>query len=60
MGFTVLLESESRELGLFDPKAVSKLVEDDYNGRIDAGYTIFSLMCIEWWIRIFLSADYAD
>jgi asparagine synthase (glutamine-hydrolysing) len=46
--------------GLFDPKAVSKLVEDDYNGRIDAGYTIFSLMCLEWWIRIFLSADYAD
>lgn len=43
--------------GLFDPKSVSRLVEDDYNGKIDASYTIFSLMCIEWWMRMFLDGN---
>ena len=40
--------------GLVDPKSVKKLIDDDYSGKIDASYTIFSLMCIEWWQRIFL------
>ena len=40
--------------GLFDPGSVKKLIDDDYSGRIDASYTIFSLMCIEWWQRMFL------
>lgn len=54
----MLGERSLKNRGLFDPKAVSRLVEDDYNGRIDAGYTIFSLMCIEWWQRMFLNGDY--
>ena len=37
--------------GLFDSERVRRLVESNKEGRIDASYTIFSLMCIEIWCR---------
>jgi asparagine synthase (glutamine-hydrolysing) len=40
--------------GLFDLQGVKRLVEMDRTGRIDGTYTIFSLMCIELWCRIFV------
>jgi len=53
----MLGERSLKDRGFFDPKAVRNLIDDDYNGKIDAGYTIFSLMCIEWWQRIFLDGN---
>lgn len=50
----MLGEKSLKNRGLFEPKAVGRLIDDDYEGKIDASYTIFSLMCIEWWQRIFL------
>ncbi len=40
--------------GIFDAKNVAELIEQDAKGRVDATYTIFSMMCIELWCRIFL------
>lgn len=40
--------------GIFDPTAVQGLVERDRAGRIDASYTIFALICIELWCRLFI------
>lgn len=40
--------------GLFDPKGVRLLLEHDKQGIIDGTYTIFSLICIELWCRIFI------
>ena len=40
--------------GLFDPNAVQRLILLDRTGRIDGAYTIFALMCIEIWCRIFI------
>jgi len=40
--------------GLFDPGGVGRLVEMDRERRYDASYTIFSLMCIELWCRMFV------
>ncbi|CAB5083605.1 Asparagine synthetase [glutamine-hydrolyzing] (EC [Olavius algarvensis associated proteobacterium Delta 3] len=40
--------------GLFDPAAVHRLVRADREGWIDGAYTIFSLVCIELWLRMFL------
>lgn len=40
--------------GIFDSRAVQKLIADDRAGRIDAAYTIFSLICIEIWARQFI------
>ena len=50
----MLGERSLKDRGLFDSKAIKKLINDDCNGKIDASYTIFSLICIEWWMRIFL------
>jgi asparagine synthase (glutamine-hydrolysing) len=43
---------ESR--GLFDPAGVRRLIGLDRERRYDASYTIFSLMCIELWCRMFV------
>ena len=40
--------------GLFQPEAVTELVEADRAGRVDASYTLFSLMCVELWCRMFI------
>lgn len=37
--------------GLFDPNAVLKLISDNEKGKIDASYTLLSLLCIEIWFR---------
>ncbi len=39
---------------LFDAKAVASLVRADREGRIDAAYPIFALICIELWCQLFL------
>jgi asparagine synthase (glutamine-hydrolysing) len=50
----LLSASALRHRGVFDHKAVQRLVEADSQGHIDGAYTIFALMCIELWSRIFL------
>jgi len=50
----VLSETSLRERGLFDPAAVSRLIERNENQEVDASYLIFSLMCIEMWLRNFV------
>ena len=50
----VLGEQSLRARGLFDPVAVEKLIEANDKGRIDASYTLLSLICIELWCRHFL------
>ena len=40
--------------GLFNPKAVRMLIEDNDKGKIDASYTLFSLLCIEIWCRNYI------
>jgi asparagine synthase (glutamine-hydrolysing) len=54
----VLSESSLRDRGLFDPAAVSRLIDLDRRRQIDASYTIFALICIELWCRIFLEGKY--
>ena len=40
--------------GLFDPAGVGELVRLDRNRRIDATYTIFAMICVEMWCRMFV------
>lgn len=51
-----LSASTLRHRGLFDPVGVRRLIEQDRQGRVDGGYTIFALMCIELWCRMFVDA----
>jgi len=49
----LLNEKSINKYGFFNPVKIGQLIEDDYKGKIDASYTIFSLMCIQWWMKLF-------
>ena len=50
----VLSERSLSARGLFDPKGVHDLVEADRERRVDAAYSIFAMICIELWCRMFV------
>ena len=50
----ILSESSINKRKWFDAKAVTQLLNQDRSGKIDASYSIFQLLCIELWARIFL------
>jgi asparagine synthase (glutamine-hydrolysing) len=50
----LLSEKSLKKRGLFDANRVKQLIDKDFRGETDAAYPLFSLMCIEWWQRIFL------
>ncbi|UXI66385.1 asparagine synthase (glutamine-hydrolyzing) [Tahibacter amnicola] len=45
-----------RQRGIFSPAAVARHLRDLDQGRGDPAYVLLSLMCIEWWCRLFLDA----
>jgi asparagine synthase (glutamine-hydrolysing) len=51
-----LSEQSLRSRGLFDPFAVQSLIKNNDQGKIDASYTILSLVSIEIWCRSYLDA----
>jgi asparagine synthase (glutamine-hydrolysing) len=50
----LLSEGSLKRRGLFDPVAVRQLIYANDTGRVDASYTLLSLLCIEIWCRAFL------
>jgi len=56
-----LLSAESlKRRGLFDPAAVQRLIANNDAGRVDASYTLLSLLCIEIWCRAYLDQGRPD
>lgn len=53
----VLSESSVGKRNWFDPKAVTQLLNDNEAGKVDGSYSIFALLCIELWGRMFLDED---
>ncbi|MBC7450978.1 MAG: asparagine synthetase B, partial [Cytophagales bacterium] len=50
-----MLSPESIEArGIFNSKSVSRLISDNKSGKIDASYTVWSLLAIESWMRQFV------
>lgn len=49
----LLSEHSVKARGLFRPDAVQKLIADNDSGKVDASYTLLSLLCIEIWCRKF-------
>jgi asparagine synthase (glutamine-hydrolysing) len=43
-----------KQHGLFDPHAVQQLISRNERGEIDAAYTIFAVLAIEIWCRVYL------
>ena len=54
MVFDYLSPSKVRERGIFDHDAVENLILKNDRGQIDAGYTIFALLCYEIWCQLFM------
>jgi asparagine synthase (glutamine-hydrolysing) len=50
----LLSERSLAQRGLFDAARVREFVRLDREGVIDGTYTVFAMMCIELWCRIFL------
>tara|TARA_Y100001968_G_scaffold280565_1_gene277213 strand:+ start:81405 stop:83372 length:1968 start_codon:yes stop_codon:yes gene_type:complete len=50
----ILSAQSLKSRGIFNYKEVHKLLQDNYDDRIDASYTIFSIVCIELWCRNFI------
>jgi asparagine synthase (glutamine-hydrolysing) len=44
---------------VFNPAAVQHLRRADQAGRVDATYTIFSMVCLELWCRQYMDGAYA-
>jgi asparagine synthase (glutamine-hydrolysing) len=53
----LLSEASLKRRGLFDPMAVRRLIQANDTGRVDATYTLLSLLCIEIWCRSFLDGN---
>ena len=53
----LLSEASLKRRSLFDPVAVRRLIEANDTGRVDASYTLLSLLCIEIWCRAFLDGN---
>jgi len=53
----VLSEDALRRRGLFDPTGVRAMVQADRAGRADGAYTVFALICIEQWCRMFVDGE---
>jgi asparagine synthase (glutamine-hydrolysing) len=46
-----------RRRGLFEPSAVQRLIAANDAGKVDASYTLLSLLCIEIWCRAYLDCN---
>jgi asparagine synthase (glutamine-hydrolysing) len=51
----LLSEDSINNRGLFSASAVQKLIVDNDRGKIDASYTLLSLLCIEIWCRAYIN-----
>lgn len=55
----VLSPARLQARGIFDPEAVRRLIEANDSGRVDAAYTLLSLLSIELWCRAYADAPMA-
>ena len=52
-----LLDSTSRERGLFDTSHVERLVHEHTTGQVDHAYRLWSLLILELWLRKFVDGS---
>ena len=50
----ILSADSLKRRGLFEPVEVQKLIAANDQGKVDASYTLLSLLCIEIWCRSYL------
>jgi asparagine synthase (glutamine-hydrolysing) len=55
----VLLSERALARGLFAPGFVERLIEEHRTGKRDRRWVLWTLLCLEWWHRIFLEGEHA-
>ena len=53
----ILLDQKSLGRGYFEPDFVVRALEEHLHGRVNHRLLIWSLLCFEWWNRIFIDGD---
>jgi asparagine synthase (glutamine-hydrolysing) len=54
---TLLLDKRARIYDFLQPETVRALLEEHFSGRENRRLLIWSLVCFEWWCRIFLEGQ---
>jgi asparagine synthase (glutamine-hydrolysing) len=54
---TILLDPRTLGRGYFEPRYVRGVVEAHLSGRTNARRLLWSLLCFEWWHRLFIEGD---
>jgi asparagine synthase (glutamine-hydrolysing) len=52
-----LLLSPRADRGIFNPKYVQRVIDQHVSGQVNHRLLIWSLLCFEWWCRIFLEGE---
>lgn len=53
----LILGERALERGYFEPSYLRKILDDHLNDRCNNRFLIWSLMCFEWWNRLFVDGD---
>jgi asparagine synthase (glutamine-hydrolysing) len=53
----ILLDPRSLERGYFEPDFIVRMLEEHLHGRVNHRLLIWSLLCFEWWNRLFIDGE---
>jgi asparagine synthase (glutamine-hydrolysing) len=53
----ILLDSKSLDRGYFEPDFIVRVLEEHLHGRVNHRLLIWSLLCFEWWNRLFIDGE---
>lgn len=53
----LILSPRALERGYFEPSYLEKILEDHLNNRHNNRFLLWSLMCFEWWNRLFIDRE---
>jgi asparagine synthase (glutamine-hydrolysing) len=53
----LILGARTLRRGYFQPNSLEKILDDHLSGRRNNRFLIWSLMCFEWWNRLFVDRD---
>ncbi len=53
----IVLDPKALERGYFQPTSLKRILDEHLSGRVNHRLLIWSLLCFEWWNRIFLDGS---
>jgi asparagine synthase (glutamine-hydrolysing) len=53
----ILLDPKSLDRGYFEPDFIVRVLEEHLHGRVNHRLLIWSLLCFEWWNRLFIDGE---